>query len=75
MLQLMFSAHSRARDQITLRRPAQRRGGLAGLVGRRLAEYQFPAFGWGCLLFILVSLEGERGLVSHRQSLDNNSKT
>lgn len=36
---------------------------LGRTVGRRLVEYRFPLFGCGCLLFTLVSLEGERGLV------------
>ena len=30
---------------------------------RRLVEYRFPAFGWDCLPFTLVSPEGGHGLV------------
>lgn len=38
-------------------------------------EYRFPVFGQGCLPFILVSLEGGRGLAKPHAVLDNNSKT
>lgn len=55
VLQLMFSAHSRAWGRSTRRPLGSALRWLGRTWGRRLVEYQFPMFGWGCLPFTLVS--------------------